>query len=99
MTQTLESYIQTKANFIADYLFSNSLSPFNGGKSITTPLLGKVVGFYTGIIMPTSGYVGFPVPRCYDSFVTSMKISYLQIGVSHQLNLQTILRIIRIIIH
>ena len=52
MTQTLESYIQTKANFIADYLFSNSLSPFNGGKSITTPLLGKVVGFYTGIIMP-----------------------------------------------
>ena len=45
MTQTLESYIQTKANFIADYLFSNSLSPFNGGKSITTPLLGKVVGF------------------------------------------------------
>ena len=44
MTQTLESYIQTKANFIADYLFSNSLSPFNGGKSITTPLLGKVVG-------------------------------------------------------
>lgn len=71
MTQTLESYIQTKANFIADYLFSNSLSPFNGGKSITTPLLGKVVGFYTGIIMPTSGYVRFPVPRCYDSFVTS----------------------------
>lgn len=53
MTQTLESYIQTKANFIADYLFSNSLSPFNGGKSITTPLLGKVVGFYTGIM---SGY-------------------------------------------
>lgn len=61
MTQTLESYIQTKANFIADYLFSNSLSPFNGGKSITTPLLGKVVGFYTGIIMPTSGYLS-PFP-------------------------------------